>query len=175
MSVTSDKYIISGMSTVIICSVEGLNLSKKEELTKLETKVDKKVKEIILDLKKSNAKFIDPDFGPKDNDEFGAVSLYGDAGKPDPAGSKYPDPDTLIWDRPHYADGTGLTSGGDEGVEGEEEEEYDEDDEDDDYGFSYSTTEKVIVTFVRFFSSCYFLRSFANKVPCLLMVVPLEM
>jgi hypothetical protein len=154
MSVTSDKYIISGMSTVIICSVEGLNLSKPDELSKLETKVDKKVKEIILDLKKSNTKFVDPDFGPKDNDEFGAISLYGDAGKPDPAGSKYPDPSTLIWDRPHYADGTGLASGGDEGVEDEDdEEEYDDDnDEEDEYGYSYSTTEKVLIFFL--FVSC---------------------
>jgi hypothetical protein len=64
----------------------GLNLSSASEMTKIELKVEKKVKEIISGLKRSNEKFIDPDFGPNETDEYGAASLYGNGGKPDPAG-----------------------------------------------------------------------------------------
>ena len=56
-------------------------------------------------MKLSHAKFEDVDFGPTENDEFGAVSFYGSSNSlPDPAGSKYPLPSSLKWERPLYAD-----------------------------------------------------------------------
>ena len=45
------------------------------------------MKEILTELKTNHSKFIDPDFGPTEADEFGALSLYGKSGKPDPAGT----------------------------------------------------------------------------------------
>jgi hypothetical protein len=54
-------------------------------------------------LKISHEKFEDVDFGPTEKDEFGAVSFYGTA-LPAPAGSKYPAPETLRWERPLYDD-----------------------------------------------------------------------
>eukprot|EP01040_Poterioochromonas_malhamensis_P005074 gene5074-5439_t len=139
MSGASDKYIVNGMSTVIICPIDGINLSIKEEMDKIEQKIEKKVKEILTDLKASHSKFIDPDFGPNDEDEYGAKSLYGNSGKPDPAGSKYPAPETLSWERPQYADG-GL--GGNGNGENEDEEDEDEDD-DDDLGYFRKDESKV--------------------------------
>jgi hypothetical protein len=116
---------------------------------------------VIDKLKQSHTKFEDPDFGPTEKDEYGAISFYGN-GKPDPAGSKYPSPDTLKWERPRYDDkifeeGSGKKEG-EEGAGGEngeaeekgeekaEEEEDDEDDEeeDDDYGFGFGGGEDDI-------------------------------
>ena len=81
----------------------GVNLALKEEQAKINAKIEAKVKEIVNKLKISHTKFEDPDFGPSEKDEFGAISLYG-ATPPDPAGSKYPSPDTLLWQRPQYDD-----------------------------------------------------------------------
>lgn len=61
------------------------------------------MKLIVEKLKISHEKFFDPDFGPNDSDPFGAKSLYGLA-PPAPAGSKYPTPESLKWDRPMYDD-----------------------------------------------------------------------
>jgi hypothetical protein len=43
--------------------------------------------EIIDKLKVNHEKFDDPDFGPNEKDEFGAISLYG-SGTPNPAGKE---------------------------------------------------------------------------------------
>ena len=93
----------------------------------IEREVSKHVRSIVKGLKTSHKKFEDPDFGPKEHDPFGAVSLYG-AGPPAPAGtSKYPAPETLKWARPQYSDDQ-LED------EDENEEEEDEDDEFGDFG-----------------------------------------
>lgn len=172
MSGASDKYIVNGMSTVIICPIDGINLSIKEEMDKIEQKIEKKVKEILTDLKASHSKFIDPDFGPNDEDEYGAKSLYGNSGKPDPAGSKYPAPETLSWERPQYADG-GL--GGNGNGENEDEEDEDEDD-DDDLGYFRKDESKVELPYdLR--KSFYLLlhRCSVSKGSSSLMEAPLEM
>jgi hypothetical protein len=98
------------------------------------------VKEIVDGLKANHSKFVDPDFGPNDEDEFGAKSLYGDS-KPEPAGSKYPSPDTLRWERPQYDDNKfsveseEIKKSEDEIEGGEENEEEEDDDDDDEFGF----------------------------------------
>jgi len=43
----------------------------------IDKKVEAKVKQVVDKLKISHEKFTDPDFGPSDKDEFGALSLYG--------------------------------------------------------------------------------------------------
>ena len=73
------------------------------EQKKIEAKVEVKVKEIINKLKASHEKFEDLDFGPNDKDMYGALSFYGSK-LPAPAGSKYPAPETLRWERPQYDD-----------------------------------------------------------------------
>ncbi|RYH31541.1 hypothetical protein EON65_02395 [archaeon] len=104
-------------------------------------------------MKVKHAKFEDGDFGPKPNDEYGAVSFYGSA-KPDPAGSKYPAPETLRWERPQYADDkfdekkiSKATSSSIDEEEEDVEEDYDEEeneDEDDDYGLSFATSDAKV-------------------------------
>ena len=77
----------------------------REEWEQIDKKIESLVKAIITKLKTSHSKFEDPDFGPSDEDEYGAVSFYGPAAAvPDPAGSKYPPPCALKWERPIYAD-----------------------------------------------------------------------
>lgn len=127
-------------------------------MKKIETKVESKVKEIINKLKSSHAKFEDPDFGPTEKDEYGAVSFYGppkakkDGAIPDPAGgSKYPAPHTLKWERPLYDDNkfveprVKLVDENGEEVEDEEEcEDEEEGDEfDDEFGFQADNGPKV--------------------------------
>ena len=93
-----------------------------------EKEVAKKVQKITEDLKLKHSKFEDPDFGPTDNDEHGAVALYGPGGPPPPAGhSKYPAPDTIVWQRPQYLDTKFVDV--DEEKKDEEDEDEDEDDE----------------------------------------------
>lgn len=132
----------------------GINLSAANALEKIETKVEKKVKDLVDNLKVKHAKFEDGDFGPKPNDEYGAVSFYGSA-KPDPAGSKYPAPETLRWERPQYADdkfdekkiSKASSSSNDEEDE-DEGEDYDEDeeeDEEDEFGLSFATSDAKVI------------------------------
>jgi len=47
--------------------------------------------------------FTDPDFGPNDDDEYGAESLYGNPPvRPGASGaSSYPAPERISWIRPH--------------------------------------------------------------------------
>lgn len=108
-------------------------MALKEEQAKINVKVEAKVKEIVNKLKMSHAKFEDPDFGPLESDEFGAKSLYG-AAPPDPAGSKYPSPESLMWQRPQYDDNN-FSNGKAGEAEADEEEEEEEEDDDDEYGF----------------------------------------
>jgi hypothetical protein len=131
MSGPKENYIISKMSTVLVINMDGKDLKQEED--KINKKVEKIVKEIIDQLKTNHSKFEDPDFGPRTDDEYGAVSLYG--GKvPEPAGSKYPAPESLRWERPMYTDDKFDT-----GKDGEGNEENGDDDEeeedDDDFGF----------------------------------------
>jgi hypothetical protein len=67
--------------------------------------VEKKVKSILEYCKDNYVKFFDADFGPNDEDEYGAKSLYGNPPvlPGSVGGSKYPKPDSLRWDRPRYA------------------------------------------------------------------------
>ena len=126
----------------------GINLALKEEQAKINLKVEAKVKEIVDKLKMSHSKFEDPDFGPQESDEFGAKSLYG-AAPPDPAGSKYPSPESLLWQRPQYDDN--HFSNGKTGEEGDDDEEEDEDFDDDEYGFKGESNDvEVGILFEKF-------------------------
>lgn len=80
------------------------------------------MKKLIEQVKLSAKKFVDPDFGPNENDKDGAMALYG-AKLPDPSGSKYPPPNTLRWARPKYYDATEVFTEDQENEE-EEDDEY---------------------------------------------------
>ena len=96
----------------------------------IDKQVEAKVKSIIDKLKATHEKFVDEDFGPNDDDEYGTVSLYGSK-DPSAAGAKYPAPDSLKWERPQYDDDKFAHT------EAEEDEaEEDEEEDDDEYGFS---------------------------------------
>jgi hypothetical protein len=95
------KSFISKMDTVLSIPVDGLDLSDEREQQRIDMQVEKKVKEYIDKLKTTHIKFEDHDFGPQEKDKLGAKSLYGTA-IPAPAGSKYPRPEDLKWDRPLY-------------------------------------------------------------------------
>ncbi len=163
----SEKYIIDGMATVVVCPIDGKDKKvflsflhikyeikglQRSDWDKFDEKVEKRVKDIIDKLKQSHTKFEDPDFGPTGKDEFGAVSFYGN-GKPDPAGSKYPAPETLKWERPRYDDKIFSESNRSKDIAEEGEVEVIEDsqlendddedsglvdDEEDDYGFGFA-------------------------------------
>ena len=130
---TAKPYYAS-MSTIICVDVGGINVRDEEALAKLERQfVEPRVKAIVEGLKASSQKFEDPDFGPTQKDPLGAVSFYGTA-MPAPAGSKYPKPEDLRWDRPQYDDKGMFAEAeekkeGEEGEEGEEEQEPEDDDE----------------------------------------------
>lgn len=124
-------------------------MKAKDSLKKIEEKVEKKLKALIDNLKAQHSKFEDRDFGPSEKDEYGAISFYGST-KPDPAGSKYPAPETLKWERPQYADDkfdnvqpVRKSSDEEESLEDEEDEEEDdeESDDDDDFGLSLSNND----------------------------------
>jgi hypothetical protein len=106
MSKSSTAFYMS-MSTVLSFDVDGIDMKSPDELKKIDRKVEAKVKEIVDKLKATHQQFADPDFGPNAGDVYGAKSLYGTE-PPSPAGSKYPSPDSLRWDRPHYDDGKFL-------------------------------------------------------------------
>lgn len=96
-------------------------------------------------MKSTHEKFKDPDFGPSEDDEYGAKSLYGD-GPPAPAGTnKYPSPESLRWDRPHYADKVFGADGKEVEVEEEEEEE-----EEDEFSSSMKTEEVSLICLFMF-------------------------
>lgn len=52
-------------------------MKDKKVIIDIDRQVEKKVKEVVDKLKVSHEKFTDPDFGPNEKDEFGALSLYG--------------------------------------------------------------------------------------------------
>ena len=60
------KYFISSMSTVLTFSLDGIDYKDPKEKAKIDTQVEKKVKEIVDQLKLSHTKFEDPDFGPNE-------------------------------------------------------------------------------------------------------------
>ena len=91
-------------------------MKDKDEIKRIDSIIESKIRVIVDKLKASHEKFEDPDFGPREKDESGAISFYGD-GPPDPAGSKYPAPSTLKWERPRYRDENG--SAGDEQADAE--------------------------------------------------------
>ena len=94
---------------------------------RIEGVVTSKIKGIVSKLNESHQKFEDPDFGPTEADETGRASLFQTENKPSP---DFPDPDSIVWQRPTFDDG--KFSDSEDGGEGEEEEE----EEDDDFGFS---------------------------------------
>ena len=123
---SDSRAVYSKMKNVISFNISGINLrsihARGKELIEMEKIVEKRVKETIDNLKQQQTKFVDCDFGPTEEDEFGSISLYG-TGQPDPAGqSKYPAPDTLEWKRPVYQSDA-LTPEGDNNEEGEDNEE----------------------------------------------------
>jgi hypothetical protein len=129
-------------------------------MQKIDSRVEQRVQAIIEQLKKSHNKFEDPDFGPTDTDEHGALSFYGSR-KPDPAGSKYPSPETLQWKRPQYDDNifakeknnnnnindnndiqrSDTTDDDAQSAATVSDGYEDEDEEDDDYGYSFKDSE----------------------------------
>lgn len=126
----------------------GVNLKNPAEMKKIETKIESKVKDIVNKLKASHGKFEDKDFGPNEKDTFGAISFYGSA-LPAPAGSKYPAPETLKWERPLYDDSKFDGEGG--AGEGEEEVEEEEvDDYEDEFGFQGEEEEDQVLNTKRF-------------------------
>lgn len=141
---SSDKYIIQSMKNVVICSIDGIDFSSPGEQVKIEAVVEKKVKEVVQQLKANHSKFEDPDFGPNEKDEYGAISLYGNC-KPDPAGSKYPSPESLRWERPQYADDKFRKEANLDAdtVDGEEDDDEDEDEDEDDMFASFGGENKV--------------------------------
>ena len=112
--------------------------------------VVEKIKTIIDDLKKQGtSSWCDPDFGPTENDQYGAKSLYwGGKAPPSVGHNRYPRPEELRWDRPVWKmdedeEGPGgqKGEGGEDGEEGDDqaddEEYYDEEEDylgEDDYG-----------------------------------------
>ena len=120
--------------------------SEKEESHKMNSDnhsvdiVQKKILALMEQTKKENKnKWCDPDFGPDSvgDDEYGSRALYFQ-GKPPPAvgNSRYPQPDTLRWDRPRWEEkkeAEKKEAGADE-KEDEQEEDEDEEDEYDEYG-----------------------------------------
>lgn len=149
----------------------GINLALTEEQAKINLKVEAKVKEIVNKLKMSHAKFEDPDFGPLESDEFGAKSLYG-AAPPDPAGSKYPSPESLMWQRPQYDDN--HFSNGKTGEEDEEEDIEEDEDDDDEYGFKGESNDVEVMVHCPVVSTLdlTFCRFGASMVICFWTVVP---
>jgi hypothetical protein len=105
-------------------------LDDQSQIEKIDKELEQKVKVIVDKLKISHNKFVDPDFGPNENDEFGAISLYGSS-MPAPSGSKYPPPDTLKWERPVYDDQNFLHQNEVKQAKDTDEEDQNEDENDD--------------------------------------------
>ena len=119
--------------------IPGTDLNDDVEIQKIDKKIESLVKSIVTKLKASHSKFEDSDFGPKENDEYGAKSFYGESNSlPDPAGSKYPAPQTLKWERPIYADDK-FDHNAEQGGSDEEEEE-------DEFGIHSSANSEIDVS-----------------------------
>ena len=101
------KPFFASMTTVVSFDISGIDIrdstgdDSPEVKALIRKHVEPKVKAIVDELKASSRKFEDPDFGPTIKDPLGAISLYGSC-IPSPAGSKYPKPEDLRWDRPQY-------------------------------------------------------------------------
>lgn len=141
------KYLFANMSTVFTFPLDGVNLKDPKQLEKIDRVVEGKVKAIIDKLKATHQKFEDADFGPTEDDEFGSKSLYGNA-PPAPSGSKYPSPESLRWDRPHYDDdkfalvesAKVAKSSGDDDEEGDGEGGGEEDEGNDDFDDEFGSS-----------------------------------
>ena len=140
-NMSSNKPFYSRMNgTVLEVNIDGLDLKDSKQMAKIDKQVEARVKEIVEDLKSSHSKFEDPHFGPMEGDDLGANSLYGTK-MPAPAGSKYPRPEDLKWDRPLYDDNhfDEVAKNQDEeaSVDEEEVDEYGDDEfGDDEFGMS---------------------------------------
>eukprot|EP01035_Chromulina_nebulosa_P022786 gene22786-29502_t len=135
------KYFINEMTHVLVVPVHGTDLNDDVEIQKIDKKIESLVKSIVTKLKASHSKFEDSDFGPNENDEYGAKSFYGESNSlPDPAGSKYPAPQTLKWERPIYADDK-FDHNAEQGGSDEEEEE----EEEDEFGIHSSANSEIDV------------------------------
>lgn len=110
---------------------QDLETAKNSKRDQIEQMVAKQVKELVSEAKSVHGKWCDPDFGPTEADPLGALSLYG-AEPPAPAGvNKYPDPSSLRWARPLYAEvRSSDVAKGDEAVSGTKEQAEEEDEED---------------------------------------------
>jgi hypothetical protein len=132
-----DKEYFKRMSTVLSFDISGEDRNAAEE--RCEKLVWAKVNEIVAELKKKQAKFEDPDFGPTKNDEFGALALYGSVTPPSEGYGSQPPPETLRWDRPLYDDGRldEEGEGGDDASEGTGAEQEGEDEFDMDFALNF--------------------------------------
>ena len=131
-----------------IILIPGIDLSDDREIHKIDKKIEVLVKNIVTKLKASHSKFEDSDFGPNENDEYGAKSFYGDSSSlPDPAGSKYPPPQALRWERPIYANDKFDSNGGsDEKKNDEGEGDNDDNDDDDEFGIHSNAENEIDVS-----------------------------
>ena len=116
-------------STIVYMDQRQQLVSNSDILNQKKTQfrmVKKRVKRIIDELKRGQKlKWTDPDFGPSENDEYAASSLYRSGKPPGAVGnSSYPNPEKLRWDRPVY----NMTPNKKK-VEQQEEEEEDDSDE----------------------------------------------
>ncbi|GMI54341.1 hypothetical protein TeGR_g8450 [Tetraparma gracilis] len=132
MSSDPSPFIASMSSTVFTFPTHGLSgasLAASQRLA--EEQVSAAAALIAGRCKRSDIRWVDPDFGPSESDEYGAQALYGADERPPNGG--YPKPEKLRWQRPIYADGTvdvdeeELEEGGGEDEDGSDfEDEYDD-------------------------------------------------
>lgn len=93
---------------VVVCGLLCCVLKPSTRLWQATREVEKQVEKlaasIIQHCKANHCQFQDPDFGPSDEDEYGARALYGNppVAPGSAGGSKYPPPESLRWDRPQY-------------------------------------------------------------------------
>jgi hypothetical protein len=147
-------FIDSMKTTVYSFDVTGLRgQALVDATTANERVVSRAIKNFSDTCKKNEVKFIDPDFGPTDgsgssssgnaeeggsseataNDEYGAMSLYGNPPKA-PQGGAYPKAEKLRWERPFYANGDDdFSDNEDEGGEDEGGEDVEDDEFDDEF------------------------------------------
>lgn len=62
--------------TIVMCKVTGEGAELLEQLRRAERKVEAAVKKLLRSC--DGGKWVDPDFGPTDEDEFGTKSIYRD-------------------------------------------------------------------------------------------------
>ena len=131
VSSSSSSSLVAGGSKSSTSSLS----SSMDSLSSMNKKVEKIVEKIAARCKANESKWKDPDFGPCDDDELGARSLYGEDCKM-PKGN-YTKPEKIRWDRPIYADGEF-----DEETSSEESSDVSDDDDDGDSGDDYSDYEQ---------------------------------